>query len=496
MSAIRDWLNNAFSINLLDAECGFGYMGVISGSSNTNIGNGGGNGTNGDINGTANTKSVNNNTSANPNTRTDARFDPKYTHPSTTTPPPLPIQKDRLRNGVLLGLLLMRLEPVAAIHAHIPRLLHRTPRTIELCTENIERVLFVFKVRRSPPLPHHYLCLADEILNGNDRVIWGLLWEIMQAYPYNALLTLHNTPNTTATHTKHTTHNKHHQHNTTTNDSYTTHTNNGVLNADSDTLIPVPGNGPLKNPPGSTHNTNKNHTKSHTNLDKTHATFGLKGDEARFNVPQYMRYNYPDGELEHPVAVHTLPYSDVQRHALDKSLLAWLDDTHILSSIIGALAQPVTVLALESYCRDGTLFCTLTTDVLGLTLTKPHILHPTTYTECITNIKLCTEVLRKCQNMRSRYLYNGVEEHICGGRWDSILGLLEDMHRYADNVHIHANTYSTVDVYGRVSGSSGSGFELNRVEMPWSSMMLMMPWPSRQAIESCLSFGNFFSSGR
>eukprot|EP01032_Pedospumella_encystans_P012324 gene12324-14267_t len=458
MRTIRDWLRNAFDITLLDAECGFSNMGMLN-----NISGGYNIPSSGDKAAAIDTKGdTNNATSA--NRKADVRFEPRYEPTSVTTPPPLPLQSDRLRNGVVLGQLLMRLEPNAAIHAHIPRLLHKHPRSLELCLENIERVLWVFKLRRSPPLPYHYLCLSEEILQGNEKVIWGLLWELMQAYPYAALQGGNKTHPNTTTKTNNTYNNSNKpQHTIPSNfDSYHENTNNlGVLNANPDILLPQPGNGPLKH--------SRNSTRS--SIKPTQNVFGLKGAEAKHNVPSYNRYNLSHPELENPVPLHTLPYSDVQRHLLDKSLLAWLEETNVLYNIVGTLGRPVTILALESYCRDGTLFCMLLTEVLKLDLSKEYTRQPTTYTECISNIKLCTEVLRKCQTMRGRYLYGGVEEHICSGRWDSILGLLEDMHRYSDGVHPHAQLFSTVDSSGYAAGSGEAGdvgaFDLTTVDVPY-----------------------------
>ena len=109
----------------------------------------------------------------------EGRFDSKALYA-----PPLPIHQDRLRNGELFAELLYRLEPTAAMHAHMARLIHRHPKTLELCLENIERTLWLFKVRRSPPVPVHYLIQPEEILKGHTAILWGLLWELMQAYPY------------------------------------------------------------------------------------------------------------------------------------------------------------------------------------------------------------------------------------------------------------------------------------------------------------------------
>jgi hypothetical protein len=199
------------------------------------------------------------------------------------------------------------------------------------------------------------------------------------------------------------------------------------------------------------------------------STFGLKGEEAKHNIPNNMRYNYADSHLENPVVAHTLPYSDRQRHQLDLSLLHWLGETGIIADIVGSLSQPVTILALESYCRDGTLYCMILENVLKLTLPKEWHRQPSGYIECMSNLKQCFDVLRKCQNMSARYLYAGVEEDVCRGKWDSILGSLEDVHRFADNVHPHAQIFSTVDIHGNVIKPKDvkAGFNYETVQAPY-----------------------------
>ena len=143
----------------------------------------------------------------------------------------------------------------------------------------------------------------------------------------------------------------------------------------------------------------------------------------------------------------------------------------MLAGIIGSLSQPLTLLALESYCRDGTLLCMVVENLLGLTLSKDWHRRPASYIECMSNLKHCFDVLRKCQHLRPRYLYAGVEEDICRGRWDCILGLLEDLHRFADNIHPHAQIFRTVDAQGRIvkPGKTGkaAGFNYETVEAPY-----------------------------
>ena len=441
--AVREWLSTAFGITLLDAECGFHPFSQS----------------------TAPQFRADDSVELLRHPRTglpyDAKFERSHEVLNLHAPPPLPLPEDRVRNGVLLGQLLLRLEPHAALHAHIPKLLHKHPRSLPTSLENIERVLWVFKLRRSPPLPLQYLCQPDEVLKGNVPLVWGLLWEIMQAYPYANMAPIHSdgvpaTMRSTA---------------------YGTGALGGVLPASAVLVAPRQNAAGTFQPPlraGLAKVFSQAAEVAATRRENTggrKVSLGLKGQEARHNVPNNVRYNYADPQLEHPVPAHTLPYSDKQRHQLDMSLLHWLGDTGVLAGIIGSLSQPLTLLALESYCRDGTLLCMVVENVLGLTLSKDWHRRPASYIECMSNLKHCFDVLRKCQHLRPRYLYAGVEEDICRGRWDCILGLLEDLHRFADNIHPHAQIFRTVDAQGRIvkPGKTGkaAGFNYETVEAPY-----------------------------
>jgi hypothetical protein len=319
---------------------------------------------------------------------------------------PIALLEDRLRNGVILGELLYRLEPNAAVHARIPRLLHRNPKTLDHCKQNLDRTMWLFKLRRSPPLPHHYLCLVEEFLKGDVKVVWGLLWEIMQAYPYAALSLTNKPVVTSASNIAH---------------QQVSIESAGVLKGK------LLGTEEYVAPIRSMFNLN----------DHDAGVSDLVGAEALHQVAPSDRYNYSDPDLENPVEVHTLPYSAAQRRQLDISLIQWMSSNNILQNIVGSLGLPTTILSLEGYFKDGTLFCMVLEKILQLSLPAEWKKHPKTYAECVGNVKLVVDVLRKCQNMKSRYLFDGVEIDIVRGKWDCILGLLEDMHRYADNVHPH-----------------------------------------------------------
>ena len=161
------------------------------------------------------------------------------------------------------------------------------------------------------------------------------------------------------------------------------------------------------------------------------------------------------GQVEGGSGLQRLPYSSAARRQLDLSLLHWLDECGLLQEIGGDLCRPNTVLSLESYLRDGTLLCLLVERCFlssaALTTPSSRVLHqwhwhrrPSTRHQCLLNLRSCLVVLRSCRHMSSRFLYAGMEESILGGRWDCILGLLEDMHRCADGLE-GAPTVTTDD---------------------------------------------------
>ena len=87
-----------------------------------------------------------------------------------------------MRNGVLLGDLLILLEPTVA-RTPSSTSCWRPPLTVEDAAENVTRTLWLLRLRCSPPLPMRYLCDPSGILAHDRPLAWGLLWHIMQAYP-------------------------------------------------------------------------------------------------------------------------------------------------------------------------------------------------------------------------------------------------------------------------------------------------------------------------
>lgn len=299
---------------------------------------------------------------------------------------PLPLNKDRLRNGETLCLLFCYLEPSAAYHAHLFQLIQRSPKTIGKARANVDKALWLFRVRRSPPLPLVYLCQPDEIIKCNKEVLWGLLWEIMQTYASNSSS---NTP-------------------------YASYTSFG-------NLMPQPVNAHYYRPPATSPTTTNSLALAPSR--RSSAATSLTSQSAALASAKSYHYE--------------LPYSAIQRRSLDLSLLEFLDTVGLLSVLLGNIARPPTILALETYLKDGTLLCSLVERVLNLPLPSGYHKHPHSYSQCVANILKCIKVLQGCKAMCPRYLYSGVEEDIARGQWDCILGLLEDVHLLYDTVQQH-----------------------------------------------------------
>lgn len=268
-------------------------------------------------------------------------------------PPPLPLSRDRLRNGQLWCELLSILEPDASMHVHLSHLMHSNVQTISQAKENLSRAFWLWRVRHCPPLPLHLLLLPEDVIQGKKQVIWGLLWEIMQCYGKPAQLQYH---------------------------SETSQSPWPVL------------------------------TTYYRNPRPTATTSSSSSMKSK-----------------------RLDYTVEERRALDQSLLDWLEDLGILRDLLGALPRPLTILALEAFLKDGTLLCHLTERALQLALPSSFLRHPHSYSQCLANLTKCISVLR-LHKVSTRYLYNGVEEEIARGQWDSLLGLLEDMHLYYDRI--------------------------------------------------------------
>jgi hypothetical protein len=305
--------------------------------------------------------------------------------------PPLPLTDDKLRNGELLCDLFTILESKTSDHVHLPLLIIRNPKSLTDSVKNIERALWLFKLRRCPPIPVGYLSQPQQILRGNKHILWGLLWELYQAYPASNINIQANLQGN----------------------------NFGNNFASGDDWFSNNVNKDPASKPNNIFTTSlprQNHVKFNNMTVKRGLNILKKNNKADLHrVPESSWWFH-------------LPYSSHQRRLLDVSLIRWLQCSHILDHIINGLSIPTTLLELEGPVRDGSLFCMITESLIGLSI-QTWNKRPLTYIQCIENVKKATASLRNYTSMSGRYLHNGVEEEIVRGNWDCVLGLLEDIHR-------------------------------------------------------------------
>lgn len=383
---------------------------------------------------------------------------------SRSSTPDTSLYDDRLRNGEMLCDLFMLLERNASVHAQLARLVHRKPpMTIKKATENIERACWLFRLKKCPPIPLKYLTHSEDILKGNRAVLWGLLWEILQATPiysmdtsksqaFGGFTSLSPGAGTDAA---------------CSGENYSNTQSQSSLHDDNFSPVSVVANSLLT---ADLYNANSSGSGPHSQLS---SRFMINGNSGRTHDK-----------------VPLLPYTPEGRRQLDQSLVQWLYDKEvIIQPIVGYLTPiPVSLLALEGPIRDGTLLCKLTECVLSpddaipkknrqcknsfrysgaaggtsWNVCRGWNKSPQSYTQCIANLRKCLDCLRNVNNnagastggcissstagtgagffttsksivyMSPRYLHGGMEEDIVRGDWNAILGLLEDIHRFDD----------------------------------------------------------------
>lgn len=70
----------------------------------------------------------------------------------------------------------------APLLLQVERLIQRHPRSLRQVQDNIARGLWLFKLRRCPPVPARYLSDPQGLLHGEGSLWWGLLWHLRSAY--------------------------------------------------------------------------------------------------------------------------------------------------------------------------------------------------------------------------------------------------------------------------------------------------------------------------
>eukprot|EP01033_Poteriospumella_lacustris_P016559 gene16559-11846_t len=270
-----------------------------------------------------------------------------------------------------------------ATAAQLPQLLQRQrgrPASLPTSRAAVAKALWLWRLRACPPLAPHWFARADGVVAGDGRVVWGLLAQLRQLYAADAADTA----------------------------------------ADGAALKPLPFHAPLGAGPASVA----------SGGGASGSVGGGRGRRRR----RRRGASFATG----------LGYSPAQRRALDQSLLDWLQRAGLLQETLGAFAgrRPASLLALQSYLRDGTLLFRVA-QLLRLPALPPAVPHrrPHSFAQCVANVAVVLDALRRCRDMPRRFLVappapgggDAVAEAICRGAWDATLGLLEDCHVLHDH---------------------------------------------------------------
>lgn len=304
-----------------------------------------------------------------------------YTQASAT--PFTHLEEDRLRNGEFLIDLFALLEPHVCRHVNLLTLTHRRPNTVGKAMENLERVLWLFRISRCPPIPLRMLLFPHALLQGDKMLIWGLLWHIMQAYGYSAAPTGEGSPSSVAG-----------IHQRPLNQPYAQELPT-ALPAQTVGITAAAGRWPHL---GYT-------TEQRRKLDQSLVMW--LHERCPFLKPWI-------GQLALPCTI--LAFESPIR---DGTLLCGLVDvmlyggTHVNQDPAGRVADGSQV----RISRSGAFVWNR----------SPH-----SYDQCLSNVHKAVERLRQCALMSPRFLHARIEEDIVQGDWNAVLGLLEDMHRLDD----------------------------------------------------------------
>ena len=118
-----------------------------------------------------------------------------------------------------------------------------------------------------------------------------------------------------------------------------------------------------------------------------------------------------------------LPYSDFELSKLEESLNNWINNLGIVKTeFFSQLIADV---------KTGVLLCDLVDIIFGCRI-RGVFKAPKTQATCASNIRKALEMMRRSKRMSQKFLWR--EREIGLGDHGSILGLLEDLHRYANRL--------------------------------------------------------------
>ncbi|KRX00064.1 Calponin homology domain [Pseudocohnilembus persalinus] len=127
-------------------------------------------------------------------------------------------------------------------------------------------------------------------------------------------------------------------------------------------------------------------------------------------------------------SIRILPYTEQQLENLKQNTINWLQQEFQ----INYLDQPIqNFQQLLPFFRNGLLFFTIFSQILLKNITPVHI-NPLKNSQQIANINKILDQVRKNQNFGQKFLWS--QEQIAQGNDQIILGLIEDLRRFQDNL--------------------------------------------------------------
>ena len=158
----------------------------------------------------------------------------------------------------------------------------------------------------------------------------------------------------------------------------------------------------------------------------------IKGDrKAVWGLLDEIRRLYPSTQMKNQHFFHLentgLPYSIPSIRKLEISIISFLYKLGFLRDV----AFPHTIMDFETHLTTGVLLAEVVQAVCGVRITGI-FKTPKVESTCVSNIRKCLNVLRRCSKMRQKYTWS--EREIAKGERGRILGLLEDIHRFYDGL--------------------------------------------------------------
>jgi len=148
-----------------------------------------------------------------------------------------------------------------------------------------------------------------------------------------------------------------------------------------------------------------------------------------------IREAYPQTEPRNQPYLHLigieLPYSVDKLRRLEISILVWLKALGVIPMKRNEDNRLVSILEIEHEIRNGTLLCEIAQILSGQHL-HGIFKNPKTDATSLTNIRKALDCLRSLPRINPKYLWK--EKEIFSGDRSTILGLLEELHKYYDGV--------------------------------------------------------------